>query len=247
VLESLVESGSPRGITELSRDIEMDKSAVQRVFQTLADAGYIVKNGDTSRYQPTLKLWELGSAVIAQNEHRRLIHPILRFMSHVSGLTAYLAWADFPDIIYLDKSEGERGRSNSSDPGQRVPMYLTASGRAVLAFSDETLLEAELKRLSSMRPLPPEFDADVLRNELIATRDRMYAISERMATSRINSIAAPIWNSEGAPCGSMVLTSDATTFPPSDFSRIGAIVLNAAEQATRVLGGVFPQVGVEAP
>lgn len=244
ILESLATSDAPRGISELAREIKLNKSAVQRIFQTLAEEGYIEKASDTSRYRTTLRLWELGSRVIAQNEARRLIHPILRYAAKVSGLTAYLAWADYPDIIYLDKIEGEKGRANSSDPGMRIPMHLTASGRAVLAFQEAGQIDAVLAKIAKDGD---QKSAEALRVELAAVRNRLFAATERGSTVRVSSVAAPIWATGPVPVGSIVLTSDSTTLPRSDFDRIGAIATNIAEQATRVLGGSYPIAVGEAP
>lgn len=245
IFETMALSESPRGISELARELDLDKSAVQRIFQTLLEEGYVEKN-ETSRYRPTLKLWELGAQVISRNESRRLIRPILRYASKVSELTSYLAWADFPDIIYLDKVEGSRGRTNSSDPGQRIPMHLTASGRAVLAFYEQSITEALIARLAA-DPVDTDFNPQELQRELETIRNRLYAATERGSASRVSSVAAPVWNSEGVPVGSVVLTSDSTTFPTSEFDRIGTIAMSAADQATRVLGGVVPVKELEAP
>ncbi len=241
ILESIVLSDTPRGISELSRDIQLDKSGVQRIIQTLADEGYIEKTTDTNKYRPTLRLWELGSRVIAANEMRRQVHPILRYASKVSGLTAYFAYADGNDIIYLDKIDGEKGRTASSEPGRRLPIYAAASGRAVLAFYDQNHIDAALKGAGDL------VVAQELRQDLSTIRTRLFATTERGATARIGSVAAPIWSSESLPIGSIVLTSDASTLPPSDYDRVGAIVVAAAEQATRVLGGSFPTTTDEAP
>jgi DNA-binding IclR family transcriptional regulator len=247
ILESLATSDVPRGISELAREINLNKSAVQRIFQTLAEEGYVEKASDTARYRPTLRLWELGSRVIAQNEGRRLIHPILRYAAKVSGLTAYLAWADYPDIIYLDKIEGEKGRANSSDPGLRIPMYLTASGRAVLAFMDPKQIDAVLAKIKKDGGPGDQGSVEGLRGELAAIRNRLFAATERGSTVKVSSIAAPVWASGPTPVGSIVLTSDSTTLPRSDFDRVGAIATNVAEQATRVLGGSYPIAVGEAP
>lgn len=242
-MESIALSDGARGISELSREIDVDKSAVQRIIQTLSDEGYIEKVADTGRYKPTLRLWELGSNVIAKNEARRLVHPILRYATKMSGLTAYFAWSEFPDIIYLDKVEGERGRANSSDPGRRIPMYSAASGRAVLAF----LPPAQLKAAADAAMKGDESAGQDLTADMETVRQRLYATSERGAMARINSVASPVWGGSECPVGSIVLTADASTLKPDDFDRVGSITVNAAEQATRVLGGTFPSALDEAP
>lgn len=247
ILECLAKSEVPRGISELSRDVKMNKSAVQRMFQTLADEGYIEKAAATSRYKATLRLWELGASVIAQNETRRLIRPILRYAAKVSSLTAYFAWADYPDIVYLDKVEGEKGRPNSSDPGQRSPIYAAASGRAILAFLEESKIRQVLKAIASKPDLRNSGEYDNLADEFAAIRQRHYATSERGSGARISSVAAPVWGAAPQPIGSIVLTSDSTTLPRSDFERVGALAISAAEQASRSLGGSFPPSASEAP
>jgi DNA-binding IclR family transcriptional regulator len=246
VLEEIANSDAPRGISELAREVNLNKSAVQRIVQTLVEEGYIEKTTDTSRYKPTLRLWELGSSLIARNEPRRLIRPVLSYASKISGFTCYLAWADYPDVIYLDKVEGEHGRSNSSDPGQRLPMYLTASGRAILAFYDENSIKQVLAGASG-KDEGLEMPTDQVYKELLAVRSRMYAVTERGSALRIASIAAPIWSAGPLPVASIVLTSDSVSMPKSDYDRVANIVLNAASQATLVLGGSVPVGVFEAP
>jgi len=247
VLEALAASDSARGISEFARELKLDKSAVQRIFQTLAAEGYIEKDAGSSQYKPTLRLWELGSVVIGRNETRRLLHPILRYAAKTSGLTVYFAWADFPDVIYLDKVEGEKGRPNSSDPGHRIPLHVAASGRAILAFLDQQHLPKIEKAIEKQG----EFEADYtkrLRADLKVIQQRLYACTERGSTSRINSVAAPVWGPASAlPVGSIVLTSDSATLPHADFERIGALAVSTGEQATRMLGGSYPIAINDAP
>jgi len=247
VLERLAASDQPRGISELAVELGMNKSAVQRVFQALAASGYVEKAG--ARYRPTLRLWELGAAVIGRHETHQALHPILRNGAKVSGLTVYFALADFPWMLYLDKIEGERGRRNSSEPGQRVPMLRTASGKAVLAFHGEQAwraLVAPAADLPAMGVFEPVSETD-LAAELEAIRRRLYAISESGTVLQVNSIAAPVWGAASQPLGSIALTSDAAALPREDFARVGAIAIGMAEQATRALGGVFPAGSGSAP
>lgn len=248
ILESVAQSEEPRGITELSRELELNKSAVQRLLQTLVEAGYLEK-AQGGRYRSTLRIWELGSHIITHHEARRLVHPILRYGAQLTGLTAYFAWCDFPDALYLDKVEGAHGRPNSSEPGRRVWLPLAASGRAILAFLDDEVIArvgaiptAQRQGDAPSKELPAD-----LREQLDAVRHRMYAVSQSGSVSRVNSIAAPVWGSGPAPVGSIALTSDSTSLPESDFDRLGHIAVSLGEQATRVLGGIYPGVPTENP
>ncbi len=239
VIECLSRSEHPRGISDMARELEMDKSAVQRIFQTLQSEGYLEKAPNTSRYRLTLKLWELGSPIIARHELRRHVHPILRYGAKVSGFTAFFTWADFPEIVYLDKVEGIHGRTYTAEPGQRNPVWLTAGGKAVLAQRPGDALK-ELADVIRDRPDLTPIDAarlKALKGELADIRQRKFAISEGGTMPGINSVAAAVWHDQPEPVGSVVLTADNAAMPADNFDSFGATVISMAEEATRALGG----------
>jgi len=241
ILEAVVQSSAPRGISELARELGLDKSAVQRAFLGLTQAGYLEKVPGGTRYRPTLRIWELGTHVIAQHEACRLVHPMLRYGAKLTGLTAYFAWEVAPEVIYLDKVEGEQGRMNSSLPGRRVAMYKTAAGQAVLAFLAADRREAWIRTwIEETAGTAAALQAEVLRANLEETRRRLYAQSCSGTFAQVNGVAAPIWAQGAEPIGSLVLVGEAQILPETDFPKVGNIAVSLAEQATRALGGSYP-------
>ena len=241
IVEYLARTDRPQGISETARALDLDKSAVQRVFQTLHGAGYLERVEGSSKYRLSLRLWELGAQIIGRHDIRRLVHPILRFGARLSGFTAFFTLADFPSVLYLDKVEGVHGRTYSAEPGHRVPIHWTASGKAVLAF----LGDLDLDRLSDgphaategRRPRPT--DRAALAAELAEIRSQMYAVSESGSIQGVNSVAAPVWHAEAVPVGSVVLTAAASKMPAERFEEFGQTVISMADEATRSLGGTF--------
>ncbi len=243
VIEFLAHAKEPKGISELAREIEMNKSAVQRVVSTLSNAGYVEQAPGTSKYRLTLSIWELGSHVVDRHQARRLLHPILRFGAQSTGFTVFLSYLSFPFVVYLDKVEGAHGRSHTAEPGSRIPITLTAAGKAVLAFLPDEKLQG-LDQDHSDWTGYVNFAAtplEALREEIETIRERRYAVSEGGMKQGVNSIAAPIWWREHQPYGSIVVTADQVNLSPERFSEIGARVVGMAEEATLALGGVpFP-------
>ncbi|GAB5468357.1 MAG: IclR family transcriptional regulator [Rhodospirillales bacterium] len=239
VLQYLAYAERPQGMSEIARAIDLNKSAVQRILNTLHATDYVEKAPGTSKYQLTLSIWELGSHVVERHEARRLLHPILRFGAQNSGYTAFLVYRSFPFVVYLDKVEGAQGRPYSAEPGSRIPINATAAGKAVLAYlPDETL--ADLARdqtdWTGFLPFVP-CDPDALREELAEVREMRYATSEGGLKQGVNSVAAAIWWREEEPYGSVVLTADAQNLPQERFAEIGALVAGMADDATAALGG----------
>lgn len=239
VLEALAHSDAPRGLSELARGLDMNQSAVQRLLNSLVTAGYAEKVDATRKYQLTYSLWELGMRSIADNAARRRIHPTLRLGAHVTGLTCFFALAAPPFVIYLDRVEGVRGRPHSAEPGRKVAITATASGRAIVPYLPARA-RAALTRPATDWSGYVRFEGiaqdelDVMVRQI--RRDR-YAFSQSGVRKGMNSVAAPVWTNRPMPLGSIVLTASETELSAEDIPLYGARALELAEEATVSLGG----------
>ena len=65
VLLALAETPEPRGVTELSRGLGMNKNMVHRALATLVSAGYATRDASGELYQPGTRL--LSSCKRARN------------------------------------------------------------------------------------------------------------------------------------------------------------------------------------
>lgn len=70
IIELLAHSERPLGLTDIANELDLAKSNVHRLLQALTEAKYIVRDERTSRYTASIKLWELGSAVLSKLDLR---------------------------------------------------------------------------------------------------------------------------------------------------------------------------------
>ena len=240
VMEYLAHSEVPRGISEISAAIDMNKSAVQRILGTFLEIGYVERAEGSRKYQLSLSIWELGSYVVSQQPVRRQVHPVLRLASQTTGCTAFLAHLSFPFLIYLDKVEGSHGRVNSSESGRRIPIGSTASGLSVLAFVPKELL-AKVVQPSTDWTSFVKFEGlslSELQDPIAEVRRKGFACSFSAMTRGVNAVAAPIWWNSSVPYGSLVLTADETKMPSGDIDSFGQRVRELADDVTIALGGI---------
>lgn len=239
VLEALAHSGRPIGISEISRLIDMNQSAVQRLLNTLVETGYARQADGSHKYQLTYALWQLGMTSMDDNEMRRLLRPTLRLGVHLTGMTCFFALEQFPFVIYFDRVEGPRGKPHSAEPGRIVPMTATASGRAIFPFmaaERRAILQHATTDPTGFVPFPGLPAAEIEAVTAQVRRDR-YAVSQSGMRKGMNSVAAPVWSKGPEPVGAIVLTSSETELRHEDFPTYGARVLELAEEATMSLGG----------
>ena len=71
LLEVLAHADRPLGVTELAHRIGIGKSNVHRLLQALVELGYVRRDGDAGSYAASIRLWELGSAVLANLDLKR--------------------------------------------------------------------------------------------------------------------------------------------------------------------------------
>lgn len=242
LLEALCVAREPVGITDLSRSIGMNLSAVQRLLGTLVKLGFAEQVTNSRKYRATLLTWEIGAQVLRDNVFRRAVHPVLRHAAHSCGYTAYFILNNAPFVTYFDKVEGPKGLTYSSELGTSIPIGATAAGMAIIAFlSPDEYAQLTVPAVRHTVQFPG-LDLSALTEKIADLRQRRYATSESGFRKGVNSVAAPIWGSDGKVCGSIAITADENELKSEKFIAIGAEVVRWAEEATLVLGGVpYPQ------
>ena len=148
IIEYLVTHGGPRNITEVSRQLSIPKSSVFGILQTLRDNGWVEKLDD-DRYALTLKLFGLGSSIIASLDLRQQVSPVLRELANQTNITGHLAVLASDEAVYIDKAEVPGAIRLTTYVGSRCPLHSTGMGKALLAW----LPDGEVERIIRTRGL----------------------------------------------------------------------------------------------
>lgn len=137
------------------------------------------------------------------------------------------------DIVYLDRVESEWPLRIALQPGSRVPLHCTASGKLLLALMPAT----RRKRLVDALPLPRYtdqtiVDARVLARELVRVRRERVATDNEEFIAGLVCVAVPV-----ALGGGRVAASVAVQAPVARMSLAAALRhLPALRRAAAALG-----------
>jgi DNA-binding IclR family transcriptional regulator len=193
VLNALALADAPLGISALSEQLGIGKSNVHRLLTTMAELGYVQRESATRQYSPTLKLWELGTAVARRNLLIRAAKPVMQALHEDTGESVYMSMLLGTEILYLEKIESTRGAKSPSRIGLRVPALATASGKVLLA--DQPNSRALV--ISAMRNVPA--DANISAESIMAEFDEIrlngYALSDSGWIRGVNALAVAVPNS----------------------------------------------------
>lgn len=197
LLEALAHATEPCGVSELARQLQLTKSNVHRLLQTLGDRGYVHNVGGSGRYEITIKLWELGVVVLDKLDIKRLaVEPMERLVS-MTGETVHLSILDHGEVVYIDKVDSQQPVRAYSKIGGRAPAYCVATGKAMLAYASPAIVDAvatQLHRYTAHTLTDP----GELRAELKRVRDAGYASNRGEWREGVCGVAAPIRDGRGS-------------------------------------------------
>jgi IclR family KDG regulon transcriptional repressor len=236
IIEYLVSSAGPRNITEVSRHLNIPKSSVFGILQTLRGNGWVEKLDD-DRYALTLKLFGLGSSIIASLDLRQQVSPLLRELASQTNITGHLAVLASDEAVYIDKAEVPGAIRLTTYVGSRCPLHSTGMGKALLAWLPENEVERIIRSRGLTAYTPNTISSPVaLKAELAEVRRTGYAISMEENEPGVCGIAAPVFDHLGHVVAAVNLGGTVLQIKKEDVHALGETVAQAARQMSSRLG-----------
>lgn len=236
VLEILANSDVPLGVSAIGHALNLQKSNVHRLLQTLSELGYVQKHIDSSRYSLTLKPWELGMRVMGRSQLRRAAAPFMRALNQECQETVYLSVLSGTEILYLDRIDAAYPLRPTVRPGERVPAVFPASGKLLLAHQPNA--EMLVRKIVATFPSAAALDVGGIMRELESIRRQGFSTSMSGWQPRVNSVAAIIPNGSGTPFAAVGVAGPSERLPQDKLESLAPAVLNAAAQISETLGSV---------
>jgi IclR family transcriptional regulator, pca regulon regulatory protein len=185
-------------LAELSRLVTIPKSSLHRVVKTLSQMNYLRYEEQSKRYYLGMRVLSLGFSVLQSMELREIARPYLERLSRECNKTVNLAVFDRNEMVYVERVRVPGIRVYNIGVGNRIPLWNTAVGRAVLAHLDPKKITEMLKKLK------PSADFDGDKAGLMKVLDRVrkdgFATSNQEHQRGILAIAVPVFSSTGVVC-----------------------------------------------
>jgi len=197
------------GVTELARMLNMHKSTIHRLVTTMEREGFLyqVENG---RYALSFAIFEIAAGVVAwQGIHDTLLKH-LRELVEQTGETAHLAVLDQESALYVEKVEGTWALRMPSAVGRHVPLNCTSLGKVLLAgMESDECRRIVYETAWVARTAHSITDPDLVMKEIIAVRERGYAVDHQEIEEGLMCIAAPVRDDRGVTCAGVSIAGPA--------------------------------------
>lgn len=232
LLDSFRQGEPSVALTELAKRSGLAPSTTHRLLATLVDCGYVVALGN-GQYRLGLKAWQLGCRAISQLDIPTAIQPQLERLAAASGETVHVSVLHGPSVVYVARIASSHRVAAQTYLGQSAPAVLTATGRALLAFSPPAAVDRVLD--------------EALRDGTVASRGKILALLEEVRDtgiartfeewqSGLAGVAAPLRDQSGHAIAAMGVAGPSSRFTPEAMEDAAALVRDAAAGVSEQFG-----------
>ncbi len=200
LLEAVAAAGRPVALNELAAIQEVPIATAFRLCQRLEDAGYLVRDGGSRRYTVGVLLMRLGLDVVRTSGPSSSRHEILASLVESIGETCNLTTLVGTEVLYLDRVETRWPLRLALEPGSRVPLHCTASGKLLLAAMPKETQERVLATLQlTANTSNTIIDPRLLRRDLQRITKRGFSTDNEEFLAGLIAVAVPICDRKGRP------------------------------------------------
>lgn len=235
VLRLLREEGSELGAAAIGERLDLSSGTTSRILRALVVDGLVTRNPRTDTYH-------LGSGAILLGQAAQRVFGLDRALPVLEQITA-----DTHESVNLVVREDRESvvmlRVQSTLPlrfeqhsGARFPLYTTASGKAILAFSDDAddYVASLPKLLPGVAPGTLKTPAE-LASQLEETRSRGYSIDEEENVAGVRCVGAPVLDADGRAQAALVIQVPTVRMPPERVRELGERAIQSAKEVAQLV------------
>lgn len=229
LLGTLETSGADLPLADLSRRAGLPKPTAYRLASQLVALGVLTQSPGGYSLGP--RMFDFGNAVVTYRRFREVAMPYMGDLYEATRQAVNLGIREGLTVLYLEKLVSHKPSPVKTTVGSRKPLYCTALGKAMLAFSTKTVLEATVKE--GLRPYTPRTISapNLLAQELGNIRKEGYAFDREEYSVGTMCVAAPLRTLDGMAFGAISVTGRAEAWDLTRYAaatRATALALNRA-------------------
>ena len=238
VIECLAASG-PMGLQDLSNELDLNKSTVHRILNSLICMDYVRQDSETLKYSLSFKFCRISTQILAQNNMIDTARPYLKQLAEQSGETVHLVQIDGINAVYIDKVESAHNTVRLvSMVGKSIPLYCSGVGKAMLAEMSDDKIKA-VWDASDIHPLTDYTVTDFNQFQtLIAdARKNGYSLDNEENELGVRCIAVSLKSFSGKPSYAISISAPKDRMSDERIAELKEQILTTKAQITKEVSG----------
>ncbi|MGB6328461.1 MAG: IclR family transcriptional regulator C-terminal domain-containing protein [Halarcobacter sp.] len=222
VYKSIVDYGRPILAKTLCESLNIDKSTMSRLLQTLKDEGFIsylensneiIANSIADKTNQSTKI------ELLINKTNILLEDIAK----TTGECAYIGVFDDYKVLYLNQIDfSSRTIKTRNNIGVHSQLHTNALGKSILAFGNYDLEKIKLKQYTSTTIT----NIKKLEEELEEVRNRGFSIDNKEYQDGMCCVAVPLFNKENILIAAVGISGSSKRLDFNKILEIGNTISN---------------------
>jgi DNA-binding IclR family transcriptional regulator len=213
VLRCFSRDAAALGPTEVAQMSGLPKSTVTRLIHTLSKLDYLRYLEGSGKYQLGPAMMSLNTAPREQLDVRAIARPLLQELASSTGAQVALVTRDQLSVLYLETFRGQSLVTLNLNVGSRIPLAVTAGGRACLAGMPPGERAGVLERIRSVDEYAWQTIAPGVDAALKEYAETGCCSSMGDWVPQIHGIAAPLATGSGMPPMAISIAGVADMYP----------------------------------
>ncbi|MGL4790873.1 MAG: IclR family transcriptional regulator [Anaerotignaceae bacterium] len=235
ILEIFEDGNKPKSVKEIALELNLSKSTVFGLINTLANLNYLQQDEETLKYNLGIKVLALGNVISQSNVLTKIANPHLQKLSFKFQETCLFAIEENGFVVYVDKTESSSSISIKTRVGTKKELSCTGVGKCFLAYMNpekvDTIISMGLKAATKNSIT----DRQRLLEELESIRKKGFAFDNEEYELGISCAAAPIFNKSGNIVASMCLTGPTARIKGINIVELSTALKEVAKEISKEL------------
>jgi IclR family KDG regulon transcriptional repressor len=218
------------GLSDIAKRIGLHKSTVHRLLASLESKGFVRRNPATEKYRLGWSVLELVSNINRSDDLSMIVLPEMTRLRDQLGETISLYTRAGMERIRIQAVESNQPVRRVANIGMRLPLYVGASGKVLLAFADEPLED-----FMNDPSWPKDLNRDEFRHAIQTVREQGYAVSIEEREAGAAAVAAPIFSRNGQIVAALSVSGPVDRFTKEAVERFAVAVRQSAERLSKMV------------
>jgi IclR family pca regulon transcriptional regulator len=203
-------------LSDVARLANVTRATARRILLTLEKLGHV--HSDGRMFSLTPRVLSLGWAYLASLNLPELAQPLMEDLVERTKESCSLATLDLPEIVYVARVPTRRIMTVTLGVGARLPAHATSMGRVLLAGLPDAELDRFLEHSTLERYTDNTItDPDALRDAVVDTRSRGWALVDQELEVGLRSVAAPVTRAQSGTVAAVNVSAAAQRVSLDEF------------------------------
>jgi DNA-binding IclR family transcriptional regulator len=222
-------------MTQIAEKIGINKSTVHRLLATLEANKFVERDPLTGMYSPGNRLLQVAFLTLEKNNLTDIASPYMQQLNEIFQETVTLSILDESDVVYLSVLESPQKIMLAAKPGQRLPAFCTASGKVLMAYSNDEVIQKIFNSGLPEYTNTTVRDTEKLRQIFHKIREQGFSYSEQEYEEGVNAVASPLFGKDKRPLAAIAVVGPAYRMSIERMLEIGPAVASVAKELSKDL------------